>query len=280
MARTKEPEAVLNDLLAWLESGPWRPALTALALPPVPLLLLMLVGAGLLRRRAWPGWGLLLCAAAGLWFSCTAVLGEALQRQLLMPQHALSAQDLQRLRPLGGATPSSAIVVLGAGRESHAPEYAAANLDAQAMERLRYGLWLARETGLPVAYSGGVGHAQRAGASEAEIAARIAAREFARPLKWTENGSRDTRENAVNTLALLRPAGVTRIVLVTHGWHMQRSLRAFENAIAQQGGGISVVAAPMGLATDDARLRWLPSGEGFRRTRNVLREALGLWVGA
>jgi uncharacterized SAM-binding protein YcdF (DUF218 family) len=273
---------VLNDLLPWLESGPWRPVLTALALPPVPLLLWMLAGAWLLRRRPWPGWAVLLCGAAGLWFSCTTVFGEALQRQVLAPPHALGAQDLQRLKPLAGATPNSAIVVLGAGRESHAPEYAAANLDAQAMERLRYGLCLARETGLPVAYSGGVGHAQAVGPSEAEIAARIAAREFSRPLKWTETASRDTRENAVNMLAMLRPAGVTRIVLVTHGWHMKRSLRAFENAIAQQGGGVSVVAAPMGLGVDDTRplLRWLPSGEGFERTRNILREMLGLWVGA
>ena len=39
--------------------------------------------------------------------------------------------------------------------------------------------------------------------------------------------SRDTRENAARTLALLKPAGIDHIVLVTHGYHMPRALRAF-----------------------------------------------------
>jgi uncharacterized SAM-binding protein YcdF (DUF218 family) len=150
------------------------------------------------------------------------------------------------------------------------------------MERLRYGLWLARETALPVAFSGGTGHAQRQGPGEAEVAARIAQREFGQPLQWIEARARDTRENAERSVALLRPAGVTRIVLVTHGWHMRRSLRAFEQAIQHSGGGIALVAAPMGLALDDARppLRWLPSSQGFEATRQALHEILGLLFGA
>jgi len=69
---------------------------------------------------------------------------------------------------------------------------------------------------------------------------------------------------------------------VTHGWHMRRSLRAFEQAIAGSGGGIALTPAPMGLARDDAPavLRWLPSNAGFADTRNALREYLGLLAGA
>jgi uncharacterized SAM-binding protein YcdF (DUF218 family) len=275
---------VFNDLL--LQSGwaGWKPVLTALLLPPVPMLLLMLLGAALVRRRALWGWLLLLAGAAGIWLSSTTAVGQWLQRQLLYPSHALSLQDLQQLRTPRRAAgpPTSAIVVLGAGRESHAPEYGAPNLTPPAMERLRYGLWLARETSLPLAFSGGTGHAQLAGPAEAEVAALIAARDFNQPLKWTEASSRDTRENAARSVALLRSAGVTRIVLVTHGWHMRRSLRAFEQAIAGSGGGIALTAAPMGLASDDSlgALRWLPSQDGITDTRHALREYLGLLVGA
>ena len=258
----------------------WKPVLTALLLPPMPLLLLMLLGAGLVRRRPGWGWLLLLAGAAGIWLGSTTAVGQWLQVQLLQPPPALSLEQLQQLQARRG--PVSAIIVLGGGRESYAPEYGAPNLATYSLERLRYGLWLARETGLPLAFSGGTGHAQRDGPAEAEMAARIAANEFGRPLKWTEAGSRDTRDNAERSVALLRAAGVTRIVLVTHGWHMPRSQRAFEQAIARSGGGITLWAAPMALARDDSvpPLPWLPSQAGFTETRHALREYLGLLAGA
>jgi len=274
---------MLNDLLLQWGLVGWKPALTALLLPPAPLLLLLLLGAAMARRRPLWGWLLLLAGAAGIWLSSTTAVGHGLQRELLHPWRGLSLQDLQGLQAprRAAAVPTSAIVVLGAGRESYAPEFGAPNLSPRSMERLRYGLWLARETGLPVAFSGGTGHAQAEGPAEAEVAAVIAARDFARPLKWAEPGARDTRENAVRSVALLRAAGVTRIVLVTHGWHMRRSHRAFEQAISASGGGITVQAAPMGLARDESAtaLRWLPSVAGFTSTHNALREHLGLWAG-
>jgi uncharacterized SAM-binding protein YcdF (DUF218 family) len=221
-----------NDLLLWLRIEAWKPALTALLLPPAPFLLLMLVGAAQPpRRRKW-AWALLLCGAAGIWLSCTEAVTEALQCALLGELHVISPEAL---RSSGASAPKSAIVVLGGGREPFADEYRSADLGPFSLQRLRYGLWLARESALPVAFSGGIGHGQAEGPSEAAIAARITAREFGQPLRWTEERSRDTRENAERTLALLRPEGVKRIVLVTHGWHMRRSLRAFERAIAHQG---------------------------------------------
>ncbi len=273
---------MLNDLFSRFDLAPWKPALTALLLPPVPFLVVMLLAAWVIARRRRGGWWLLILGAAGIWFGSTEVAADALQRALLGPTQALSAHELRRLGPGGTDAQGSAIVVLGGGREFFAAEYGDANLNPASLGRLRYGLWLGRETALPVAYSGGVGHAQPQGRSEAEIAARIARSEFGQTLKWTEGRSRDTRENAAFTVALLRPAGVTRIVLVTHAWHMPRSVRAFEQAIAQQGAGIGVVAAPIGMARHVSLplLRWLPSNEGFVTTRSVWREALGLLSGA
>lgn len=255
----------------------FKPLLTALLLPPVPLLALLLLGCALRRRHARWGWLLVLTAATGLWLGSTTAVGEWLQRRLLPPPPALQPEALRAAGP-----GTSAILVLGGGRESAAPEYGAPNLSRYSLERLRYGVWLSRRSGVPLGYSGGVGHAQRGGISEAEIAARVAASEFGQPLRWTEGASRDTRGNAEHSVALLRQAGVTRIVLVTHGWHMRRSQRAFEQAIERSGGGIELLAAPMGLARDEsvAPLPWLPSTQGFADTRHALREALGLLAGS
>lgn len=268
------PCQVLNELLANWNLSSLKPVIGALLLPPLPLLLLIFAGGAAMRRRPTLGWAALIVGAAGVWLSCTTAAGEALERRLVQPPlDRLRIQQLARDGPAG-----TAIVVLGAGREGHAPEYGAASLSRKSVERLRYGLWLSRETGIPVAFSGGTGHLQGDGAAEAEIAARIAARDFGRPLKWTETESRDTHENASRSVALLRAAGVQRVVLVTHGWHMRRSLLEFERAIERQRAQMTVVPAPIGLATDDSRsvLRWLPSGDGYLLTRDALREWLGL----
>jgi uncharacterized SAM-binding protein YcdF (DUF218 family) len=190
----------------------------------------------------------------------------------------LSADRIQALKADALAKRPVAIVVLGGGMEALAPEYGVSSLRAPSLERLRYGVWLGRETGLPVAFSGGVGWAQLDAKPEAQIAAQIAASEYGRPLKWTEDSSRDTRQNAARTIALLKPQGIRQIVLVTHGYHMPRALRNFEQAA---GGEIKIEAAPMGMARrgDQPALSWMPTSEGFQDTRNVLRELVGLALG-
>jgi hypothetical protein len=72
----------------------------------------------------------------------------------------LSADRIQALKADAQAKRPVAIVVLGGGMEALAPEYGVSSLRATSLERLRYGIWLGRETGLPVAFSGGVGWAQ------------------------------------------------------------------------------------------------------------------------
>jgi uncharacterized SAM-binding protein YcdF (DUF218 family) len=252
--------------------------LTALALPPVPFLLAVLVGAALVRRRRWLGWGLVLVSAAGIWLASTVGAAQAVSRWWLEPPPAMG---FDRMRELKAAGPDSgtAIVVLGGGLESFAPEYGVGNLTEQSLERLRYGLWLSKQTGLPVAFAGGVGWAQRGqDQSEARVAARIAAEEFGRPLRWVEDRSRDTRENAERSVALLQPEKIRHVVVVTHGWHMPRALRAFAEAAPDW----RVEPAPMGLADGSLRgdLEWMPSGRGFRQMRQALVEIAGRWAGA
>lgn len=261
--------------IAQLQLQTWKPIVTALVLPPVPFLLLMLIALRTAAARRGLAWALGLVAVASLWLSSTMGLGEALTDGVLRPPPALSISRIAELKARVAAHQPVAIVVLGGGREPLAPEYASGDLAPNSAERLRYGLWLARETGAPVAFSGGVGWEQdAAGDAEADIAARIAQRDYRQPLRWTETASRDTRENAERTLPMLRAAGIREVVLVTHGWHMPRALRLFRGAAD----GVSITAAPMGVSRREvgSALRWLPSSEGYSRVRLVLRELLGL----
>jgi len=270
----------VNSILVFFGIVSWKPVLTALVMPPVPLLLLMLIGSRAILWRRGVGWLLVLLGASGLWVTSTTGFGDWFEHTALKPPPALKQDAIAELRKAGGTgrNKTVAIVVLGGGREALAPEYGISNLTATSLERLRYGIWLSRETGLPVAFSGGTGHAQPVGAPEAQIAARIAEQEFKLPLRWTETQSRDTLENAAYTVPMLREAGVTHVVLVTHGVHMRRALRDFEGA-AQ--GNLKITPAPMGLAAGSDRpvLEWLPSGDGFAQSRAALHEGLGLLLG-
>ena len=266
----------MNELFYTLGIESWKPVLSALLLPPLPLLLLVLAGARLMFRRRLLAWLLILAGVLGIWFSSTTALSRGLTAWLLRPPPALMESQIADLK----RAPKTAIVVLGGGRRLLAPEYGISTLHDRSVERLRYGLWLGRETGLPVAFSGGVGYGAPAGPSEAEIAARIADREFGRPLRWTETESRDTRENASRTVALLQAQGIEQIVLVTHYYHMPRALANFERVAA--GAGIRIVPAPLGMpASGPLRAGdWLPTSDGFEANRLVLHEWIGRLAGA
>jgi len=269
----------MNSLFASLGIESWKPMLAALALPPVPLLLLVLVGARLLLPRRGLGWLVILISVVLLWLSACSGAARALGQLLLPPPPALSFDRVRELRAEAAAKKPLAIVILGGGSEPFAPEYGVSSLQYPSLERLRYGLWLAGQTGAPIAFSGGTGRAQEGTTSEARVAAKIAADEFGKTIRWVEGDSQDTRENAAMTMALLKPAGVNHVVLVTHGYHMARALRAFREAA---GNGVQVEAAPMGLAKNLATptLDWLPSTAGFRDMRQLLRELAGGAAGA
>ncbi len=260
----------------------WKGLVAVLILPPVPMLLLILVGARLMFRRRVLAWGLILLGCVGLWISATPGLGKLMRHTVHVPPPALDLAELPTLRKQGEAEPVTAIVVLGGGRRELSPEYGVSNLTPLTMERLRYAIWLGRETRLPLAFSGGMGHAGRPGATEAEIAARIAEREFGRPLKWTEDRSRDTAENGLLTVPLLQAAGVRRIVLVTHDYHMPRALRAFRRAAEREGRPLEILPAPVGLTPmyEWAWHDWLPTRGGHWDSHLMMHEWLGYLLGA
>jgi hypothetical protein len=111
------------------------------------------------------------------------------------------------------------------------------------------------------------------------VVSRVAREDYGLPLRWMEANSRDTRENAANTLPLLAAAGVKQVVLVTDDAHMKRAVRAFEAVAAPL--NIRVVPASIGTEFDgvSAFADWCPSVEGFSRMRNLVYETLAWWAG-
>ena len=218
---------------------------------------------------------MLVLALVLTWLSCTEAVGELLSRAVGSPA-VLAPDRLEALR----ARSDGAVLVLGGGVRRHVPELGLGGLQPITAERMAYGVWLARQTQWPLAFSGGIGWAAtELKEPEAVIVGRIAAQDYRLPLRWAESRSRDTRENALNTLPLLARDGVREVLLVTHDTHMRRSLRAFEAVAAPL--GLHITGAPVGLREDSLSSfdDWCPSASGYARVNYVVYETLAWWAG-
>jgi uncharacterized SAM-binding protein YcdF (DUF218 family) len=269
----------------WMTSaglGALKPLLAALLLPPVPFLALALAGAWLARARPRTGRACVLAGCIGVWLSGCTGAAQWVEHAWLAEPAPLDAAQRTALKARAAAGEPMAIVVLGGGMNANAAEYGASDLGNASLSRLRYGVWLARQTGIPLAASGGRGWAadEVSVPAEATRMAEVAQAEFATPLRWVEATSRDTHENAANTLPLLRASDIRRVLLVTHGMHMARALREFRAAAAAPSAAsaatIVIVPAAMGEAYPATTpwLNWLPSGDGLERMHATLHEVL------
>jgi uncharacterized SAM-binding protein YcdF (DUF218 family) len=226
-------------------------------LPPAGLLVLALIGLAIARRRPRAGWALAMIAVASLTLLSIPAVGALLVRCL----------DQSPPLDLARARSAQAIVVLGGGTRLHAPEYGAATIGAITLERVRYGARVARATGLPVLVSGGP---VRGAPPEAVLMRNVLTQEFGVPVRWIETDSRNTHENAVNSAALLKAAGVHKIVLIGHAFDFPRSRAEFAAA------GIESIPAPIDVPpeTPGALSDLIPSTYGIQLSRYVLYEML------
>ncbi|MEM7308227.1 MAG: YdcF family protein [Planctomycetota bacterium] len=233
-----------------------------LLLPPISILLLAAAGALVVRRRRRLGIGLMAASFASLALLSTPLVATALLKSL--------EWDAPR-DPRAGADGAQAIVVLGAGLEPYAPEYAGATPGALSVERARYGAFLARRLRLPVLVTGGALD-PRAPALGPLLKKTLTADFGIEDVRWVDSAAGNTWENAVRAAELLAPEGIGRVVLVTHAWHLPRARYAFETA------GLEVVAAPTGFRPSPRPLLgdFLPSTRGLRQSTLALHEWLGL----
>jgi len=235
--------------------------LHSLLLPPGGPLLLAIAGAWLIARGGGglrtrrTGWALLLIGLATLWVLASPLVADAL------------SFIAQRSPPLDLTRPvqAQAIVILGGGLERlAAPEYGGEPaVGMELLERVNYGAFVAKRTGLPVAVSG---NHDEASAMRASLA-----RDFGVAARWVEEHSLDTFQNAQFCAALLHPLGIRRVVLVTGAAHEWRAVQEFASA------GFDVVPAPVGLYRPsplDAR-SYIPNASALARSTAALYELLG-----
>ena len=234
-------------------------SLELLLLPPNSLIGLAVAGLILLRTR-WRRLGVVLLVAsqALLYAFCTPLMSAA----LLRPLDRYPPLDLAAI----GSEGRHAIVVLSAGVRLEAREYGRDTAGSMALERLHYGAWLAQRLGHPILLTG----------STSAILARTMVEELGIEARWIETESQNTFEHARNCADLLRDAGIERIYLVTHFWHMPRAMAAFGTVDTE------VVPAPLGFGdSGPGRFdpRWLVAGRGpFCLNSLAMHEWIGrLW---
>jgi uncharacterized SAM-binding protein YcdF (DUF218 family) len=228
--------------------------LRELALPPNSLLLLGFVGLALWNRRPRLARTLLIIVCTGLWLLSTPRVAQLL---------TAAAQRYPALELRSAPRAQAIVIVGGGGQRAWAPEYRAPAAGPVLLERLSYGAYLARQTGLPVLISG---HRIEAAAMRATLE-----RNFGITPRWYEDQAYDTFENAHNSAALLRADGVQRVLLVSHGVHLWRAAHEFMAA------GIEVVPAPINDSSQPSHdwFDWLPGPEALGRSHSALYELLG-----
>ena len=183
------------------------------------LVALCLIGALMLMVPSWRGVGgaVVLASSLLLFALSTPAASSGLMRwaEAGLPV-SLDLARAQAIVVLGGS------VVPGNGRDI--PD----RLGAVSLERVDLAAAAYRKLHLPVMVSGG---APRSGHdSEAELMRAALQQDFATPVAWSEDRSRTTWDNAVFSTAILKPAGLNTVVVVSQAWHLPRAVWSFQKA--------------------------------------------------
>lgn len=239
--------------------------------PPAINFFLMLLGFALLLSK-WRKIAVFLItfALSTLYLVSTPAIAYALIDILQQRYHALTSADLE-------GNKATAIVILGGGRKSHAPEYLGTDTVSRlTLERLRYGAYLQRRTDLPVLVTGGSPLSETT--PEAQLMKTALENDFNVRVQWVEDKSHTTLENAALSKALLAQANIQHVYLVTHAWHMPRSVDVFKNT------GLEVTPAPTAFAIpsplEKGGYAWIPTARALETSHLALHEIVGrLWYG-
>jgi uncharacterized SAM-binding protein YcdF (DUF218 family) len=231
--------------------------IAALLLPPLSPLILCGLGLYLLKRRRVWGKALIGFSLAALWLLATPFVAGALLDMLKPAYRALDGSE------------ADAIVILGGGRYNDTLEYAGDSLGRLTLERARYGAWLARKLNKPLLVTGG---SPDGGRPEGQLLRETLEREFGVRVRWVEDRSENTRDNARFSAALLREAGIRRIYLVSHAWHLPRAIPEFERE------GLRVIPAGTGYSARSGAqpLDFLPNAKGLYDSYLAMHEGIGL----
>jgi uncharacterized SAM-binding protein YcdF (DUF218 family) len=241
--------------MEWLISN----AIGALFMPLGIVLIVLLVALLMAWRSPLQAWRPIVAAIVLLYALSTQFVADGLL-YVLEPAPRDPAADAS----------GQAIVVLGGGTYHRAPEYGGDTVKAGTLQRLRYAARLQRVLGKPVLATGGSPEGSLI--AEAQLMKQVLQQDFQVPVQWIEQRSNNTLENGRLVYRLLKPAGIERVYLVTHAWHMPRARLAFERA------GFAVIPAPTGFATrfELTILDFLPRAEALSDSTWFFHEILGI----
>jgi len=207
------------------------------------------------------------------------ILGIAILQMLLFSLPVVSSRlmlTLENIHPpqseiwLKQQLPE-AIVVLGGGRNDEAYEYGGISPSSDELERLRYAAYLHNHTQVPILVSGG--DPLRDGVSEASFMKQTLEQEFGVPVRWIEEKSHTTWQNAEFSDAILDKSGIKTAWVVTHAWHMPRSMMVFSNRSVKY----SPASHSYGIKPLNKRwFNWIPQSRALNQSTIALHEYLGL----
>lgn len=240
--------------------------LKSFLLPPSGLILLGCISFFGLGGR-WDGWAKagLAVSLAGLYVLSTPLVGVSLLHKLETQYRQVSSDELATaLRGQRGV----AIVVLDAGRSGNGTESEDDDrVNRDTLERLAVAARAHRATGLPILVSGdGAG----------PLMADCLREDFQVPTRWIEADSHTTSANAQLSAEILKAENFRHVVLVTHAWHMPRSVEAFRRT------GLRVTPVPTAVTSagrqDIGPFSLLPSASGMSASYWFYHELLGrIW---
>ncbi len=239
---------------------PLKSLLVALLVPPANLVWVCLAGIALGLHRSRAGRILVILGVCGLFILAMPISG------------GLLFASLEEGLPLTASSsdPPAAIVIL-TGDEAHSDGLAleVPSVGPLSLERLRAATILERRVGLPILITGGSLHPGEE--PLAAILARSLDQDFGVKTRWLETGSHNTWQSAEHTAELLHAEGIGSVYVVTHAWHLRRSLLAFSRF------GIHATGAPVRV---DQPPRWELS-DFFPTTSGWLTSYFGLheWIG-
>ena len=232
---------------------------------------LCLAGLGLLlawRQRLRSSMALGALAFVWLWAWSTPVLSLWLRG---------TVEDLYPPLPVATVPQAQAIVVLGGGIAPPSGKSFEINLNAAA-DRVWFAARLFHAGKAPLVLVSGGSDPERDAYSEARASA-IFLVDLGVPAQTIvlEEASRNTRQNAAFSAALLKARGIKHILLVTSALHMPRAMALF----AAQ--GLQATPAPTDFEAIQSPppgvLAWLPDAQALDGSGRAMKEMVGRWVG-
>lgn len=230
-------------------------------MPPTSTFLGVVIGALCLRRWRKLGISIIAISIFFLYLLSTSIGARSLL-SLVQYDEPLKLGNLPNKQ-------AQAIVLLAGGTKT-GPEYDGKTVSTISMDRARYAALLYKKTKLPILIAGGSSDGDP---SKAKLIGEIFTRDFSIPVRWLEEQSANTFENAQNSKKILEANGIKQFYLVTSAWHMPRALWAFHQV------GLNPIPAPtdyIGVSNDGFGIdAWIPGMSELSASDLALHEVIG-----